>query len=356
MTTTLNMSLVLPTRGAMGSGLWDDALDAALTKLDAHTHATGDGVRITPAGLNINAALSMVGHSLTNIGGLVLAQSAASPGNNTIWRKTADDELYYTDSAARTIKITAAGVLNMSLVGGIGGDYAAASALVYYDDTAQAYRFLESSTTPPNSWSYIKAGGFDLYEHISGTSSFIGLRVPAGFAGSYSLTLPAALPAAQKLVQVAADGTLSFSNTLAAGQAIAHGDKTKTILPANALFDGAVSWDNTGGHYYAVAAGAGNLWIEVPFEVGDRIKTATVRIYGDASCVITTELIVAKADGTNVFASSPGDTPGGTWATSTAGVSLVYTLAAGDAVYAHVQFSATNGRARTISIIYDHPP
>ena len=38
--------------------------------------------------------------------------------------------------------MTSGGTLNISIVGGILGDYAAAAAAVYYDDSAQAYRFL----------------------------------------------------------------------------------------------------------------------------------------------------------------------------------------------------------------------
>ena len=61
MTTLPMMGLDLPVRGAPGSGVWDDTLDADLALIDSHNHSTGQGTAVPTAGININADLTFGG-------------------------------------------------------------------------------------------------------------------------------------------------------------------------------------------------------------------------------------------------------------------------------------------------------
>lgn len=351
MTTLLNIGLILPTRGAPGSGIWDDALDACLLKLDNHSHVTGDGVPIATAALNINADLPFHSFAATGVKAIKFTQVASGsmstyPGSFYL---ADDDEYYVRKSTGTPVKLTNGNGLNMSLLGGIVGDYAAASAALYYDDTAEAYRLLEAAPGA-NSWSYLKAGGFDLYQHAIGIATFIGLRSPSALAASYNLTLPGALPSATAVLQVSTAGLVTFSTT---EPDLGHGDRVASACVIDGLYDGSLAWDTS--NVYAVSSAAGAVWKGVAFRTGDRIKTATATIRGNSVCIINVELLIVKADGATVFSINAGDIPDGNWTTSTPGAAIGYALVAGDAVYVHVSMDGTGGRVKNVAVTYDHP-
>ena len=74
---TTNMNLTLPTVSITVGPEWATLLNAALTDIDAHDHTSGKGVKITPAGLNINADLELNGNAITEAVRVVLAASGS---------------------------------------------------------------------------------------------------------------------------------------------------------------------------------------------------------------------------------------------------------------------------------------
>jgi len=64
-----NMGLVLPVVGSDKSQ-WGQLLDEALTRIDAHTHADGNGVQVPTAGLDIDDSLDFGGNDATNVGSI----------------------------------------------------------------------------------------------------------------------------------------------------------------------------------------------------------------------------------------------------------------------------------------------
>lgn len=95
--------------------------------------------QVVPSEININSALNFNGNPALNVGYITMGggtPGAVIPGaiyyNNGNW---------FLVDGTTTIQITSAGALNLTLNGGIGGDYAAVSALLSYDNAATRYRF-----------------------------------------------------------------------------------------------------------------------------------------------------------------------------------------------------------------------
>jgi len=118
MTTTPQMSLVLPTPGG-DIGSWDDEINAALTQIDGHDNTTGKGPKVPVAGLNINASISLSSlYSITNIASLDFASVAAlTSGVRRLFFNAADGELYVRTNAGVNVKITSGASLNSGFPG-----------------------------------------------------------------------------------------------------------------------------------------------------------------------------------------------------------------------------------------------
>lgn len=226
MTTLPNMSLVLPTRGAPGSGAWADTLDSDLTLTDAHDHSSGKGVRVPSAGLNINADISFASlYAPKNLHRAQFSEIAggALSGSHNLSLFVSDGtggltahELYFRTSAGNFIKFTSGSSLNVSaFTGGIGGDYTAVSALVDFDDANKQYRFRSGGGT---NFARVTSGGLRLIEFGTSETLFVGQIAPAGLAASYTMTWPTALPGSAQIAQIDSGGQVSFSNTI--GQAV----------------------------------------------------------------------------------------------------------------------------------------
>lgn len=219
MTTLPNLSLVLPVRGAPGSGLWADAIDAALSLIDAHDHTSGKGLRITSAALNINADVSFgTSWAPINLNRLTFASIAALASNNKSLFVSdgtgglVSGELYWRSNAGSNVRVTSGAALNVAaFTGGIGGDYAAVGAAVAFDDAGDRYTFKQQA---PGNWARLASGDVRLFETGTTDSVFVGLAAPAALAGSYTITMPLAAPGSTQLVQMDSAGVLTASNTV----------------------------------------------------------------------------------------------------------------------------------------------
>lgn len=262
---TPNMGLILPTlSGDLGE--WDDLLNEALgERVDEHDHSSGKGVKVTPAGLNIDRPLSFAGHAALNLGAAQLAPVPASSMagvNRALWVSDADNELYYRNHAGTDVQITTGGTLNVSIVGGIGGDYSTVGALLSFDDAT--HRYLAQQQGSPRPWAGIALGNLDLYEQAAGIVHRVRLQSPSALAASYALTLPSALPASTQLLQVSSAGALTASNSIDQPLSLAStldvaGAATLSSLDVSGALNvaGAVTLQNTVDATGLITASAG---------------------------------------------------------------------------------------------------
>lgn len=260
MPTTTNMSLVLPTEDA-SADVWDVLLNAALTLVDSHDHSAGKGVKVPSAGLKINAdvswAFSGTNYAITDIKALDFVATAAAGitgYSSALFVNSSDDNLYFRNSGGTNVKVTDGNTLNVSIVGGIGGDYSSISALLDYDDATDTYRFRQETSASVRQYGKIAAADIVLREYLAAGDptvpvNAVTIKSPAALAAAYTLTMPAAVPAAASLVRMTSAGVLDTSSSVdqdvsfATGRSITlvgtgkykHGDQGFTV-PFGNLF------------------------------------------------------------------------------------------------------------------------
>ncbi|HLZ48462.1 MAG TPA: hypothetical protein VKR80_07425 [Candidatus Limnocylindria bacterium] len=212
---TPNMALVLPTPTG-DIGMWGDELNAALTLVDVHDHTTGKGVAITPSGLNINAPLGFQTQSAQHLGSVDFDEvPALSAGARRLFFNSSDHEWYVRTAAGANVKITNGPALNVAaFVGGIGGDYSSAGALLSYDDATR--RYLLQQEGAPRPWAGLATADIDLYQKAASIVNRITLKSPNALAASYVLTLLTALPSGLLPLQVDNTGQIVTNRVLVA--------------------------------------------------------------------------------------------------------------------------------------------
>jgi len=108
-TTFMNLNLpeVLSTLGPE----WASEINAAFETVDLHDHSSGKGVKIKPAGIDINANLSFANFKLTNLGAAQLTNLSATltgvTNSNSVYVK--DGDLYFTNNAGVVVQLTTGG-------------------------------------------------------------------------------------------------------------------------------------------------------------------------------------------------------------------------------------------------------
>lgn len=316
MATLPNMNIILPELG-QDSGQWDDKLNAGLTLVDAHDHTSGKGPRVPTAGININADLAFGGFGPTGLGKAAFnAVTALSSGSKTLFVNSADNELYWRTNGGTNVKLTSGTSINITLVGGIVGDYSSVGAEVAYDDANKRYTFKQQGSPKP--WARIATGPVRIYEYNTTETVYVELAVAAALAASYTLTLPAALPGSTALCQVSAAGVVSFSNTLTeslVAQDLRHTSAQVITLPASMALDRIDTHTRATGasgaqNRFTVAASTNPIVWPLPVKENDVITAYAVWVdkNTNGSATIATRLYKTNGGTGTETALGAGDT------------------------------------------------
>ena len=203
---TVLMNLSLPVVGAELGPLWASDLNTAFELVDAHDHTDGKGSKIPTGAILINDDLDLLEFGILNVKHLDFYNNAAAlsaatyPGAVYV----AGGELYYNDESGNQVKLTSAGTINVSSVGGIGGDYSTdPDVSADYSTAGTVFSFLSS----PTIYSKMSLGDLKIFERVAGGHS-AGLKAPTGLGADYDLSLFTALPASTLPVQLSAAGQL----------------------------------------------------------------------------------------------------------------------------------------------------
>lgn len=359
------MGLVTPViKGDRGA--WDGKLNAIFTRVDSHDHTAGKGIVIPTAGLGIDEDLPMGGNGFTGVAKVNFTTiTAPTTGSKDLFVNAADNELYWRSNAGVNVKLTSGSGLNISLVGGIVGDYAAVGAAVAYDDANKRYTL----KTQTNTWARLATGPVRIYEFNTTETVYFEQAVDAALAASYTVTWPAALPGAQTAIQVTAAGVVLFSNTftgaLTATDYRYTTGQTTSVAAMEACEPGAATHTKT-----AAVSGAQKAWtivastnkvvfpLRVP--IGCVIKSFAVYLEKNTSNVNTVQ---ARMHSTRVnvlgtetnhgtgAVSSNANAPGFTSLASTAvDADLNVTVTAGFEYY--VVFTPGGGVAPAADVLY----
>lgn len=205
-TTSPNMGLVIPGIGTEYSPTWASDLNASLSSIDSHNHSAGQGVQITPSGLNINADLAFQGNNATLLRSTRFSpQSAVLSGAADVGcLYVVNNELYYNDvTGGHNVQMTANGSVNATS-SGISSGTASASF------SAGVLVVKSSSTSFANidMQSAILANSGNLSNQLT-------LQAPS-LSGSYSITLPS-IPVSQSFMTIDTSGNMSGYAPIANG-------------------------------------------------------------------------------------------------------------------------------------------
>lgn len=198
-----NMFMPVPVVGTDPGPDWATNINASLSIIDSHNHTTGQGVPITPQGININTDLPMNGNNL------ITARSVRfSPQSGTI--VGASDlgclyengvDLYYIDGAGNQVRITQGG----SVTGATGTITGLPSGTASAAFAGSTFTFQSATNTPAT----LNVGTVVLGQTVASGKN-VTIAASGSQASNYNLTLPIALPAAQSAVISDASGNLGF--------------------------------------------------------------------------------------------------------------------------------------------------
>ena len=211
MAITPNMELTLPVTGSTPGPDWADLLNTAFNLIDSHDHSSSKGVKITPAGLNINSDLDIGANNIINVDSIRLNSTTVS-GINGIYQNNGN--LFWRNGAGTNVQITAGGTINVGSLGTIGGDYSTDpnNPLITFTTATGAYDFFKNTTGTPIPGS-INSGKVTIFQEIASANG-ITLQSPASVPSAYSLTFPLTQAAANNsLISVSAAGVMSFTRT-----------------------------------------------------------------------------------------------------------------------------------------------
>ena len=345
------MGIVYPTQGGTAD-TWGTALNAALSLVENHDHTSGKGVQIPSAGIGINADLGFAAYAITSLKAAAytgVAPAAVAGYASALFVSNVDNNLYFRNSGGTNVQLTNGATINISLVGGIGGDYSAAGALLQYVDASKDY-FLQQEGTP-RPWAGIQTGDIKLFEKAASISNFIGLKSPHALAGSYTLTMPGALPAGNAMVQLDNTGALSFSNTFltaptssdykinGSGLTLSIPIQLAQVGTTNTIAAGSDGFD----HIVMGVSGSDIITFGIPLRVGDEIISWKVYLNKttDATNTISAKLWYRDATSATLvedFAKTNSANNPGYITLSDSG--LTHTIAAGQAWHLGVWHSA----------------
>lgn len=222
------MNLIVPTVGQELGPTWAEDLNASLSLLDQHNHASGNGVQITPTGININADLPFSGNNAISLRSVRFSSQGsplAAPADLGCLYESGVD-LYYNDGNGVQIRLTSSGS-PAGTPGSIANLVSPAS--VTYVPSTPAFVFQSAANTPAD-----LDGGSLVLRNITANSNGVSLHAPPALAANYDVTFPAALPAAQSFV------TLDNSGNLAAPINVTGG-LTGSNIVTNPTFNGNVT-------------------------------------------------------------------------------------------------------------------
>jgi len=197
-----NMNLVLPGVGVTAGPVYATDLNASLNIIDQHDHSAGNGVQITPNGININSDFSMNNNNLISAKSLRLYEQASvlSSGTDLGCLFRYGDDLYYNDGLGNHVRITQSGSI-AGASGSISNLVSPASAT--FVSLSASVVFQSDTNTPAH-----LDGGSVLLRNLVANSKALTLSPPNSMASDYSLVLPS-LPASQKIMTLDASGNMS---------------------------------------------------------------------------------------------------------------------------------------------------
>jgi hypothetical protein len=283
------MSLILPTVGQEPGPNWALDLNSSLSLVDQHNHASGSGVQITPAGINIDVDLPFNGSNATGLRStrFDVQVSPLSGGLDIGCIYVSGQDLYYNDTLGNQVQLTASGAVN-GTPGSIGNLIAPAAAT--YVPANQTFVFQSNQT---NATPAALDGGPVLIRNITAASNYIRLQANPILPGNYSITLPSVLPASNSVLLLDNLGNVSTSlaltiNSLSSTSISSTSASTSTLSASSSISikndNGLLEFKNTADsvQFASITGSSSGLTLNLP----DTTDSYTFKVNGVTKAVI----------------------------------------------------------------------
>lgn len=221
-TTSPNMGMPIPIPGVTPGPAWANNIDSSLLIIDQHNHSPGQGVQISPNGMNINTDLSFNSNNAimlrtTRYSPQVSILSGASEVGQLY---VVGNELYYNDvNGGNKVQITNNGSVNAG-AGSISGLPSGTASASF---AAGTFTWQAATNTAAN-MDFASA----ILRNSTASSKGLTLNPPAAMAADFSLTLPA-LPLATRIVALDSSGNFA-ANVTGDGTTIQFASPTISIV------------------------------------------------------------------------------------------------------------------------------
>lgn len=198
------MGLTLPTPGQEPGP--DYAIDQnnSFSLVDQHNHSPGQGVPITPSGINISTDLPFLSNNATQLRSIRFTSQSnpLSLGTDLGCLYENGVDLYYNDGNGNQIRLTQGGA-----IAGTSGSITnlVSPASVVYSSGTTTFIFESNTSIAGN----LDAGSIVL-RNISPNSTFgITISAAAALAANYTITLPGSAPAGISIMRMDNSGNVS---------------------------------------------------------------------------------------------------------------------------------------------------
>ena len=200
--TSLDMGLPIPIVGVELGPTWALNINACLTIIDSHDHTAGNGVLITPNGLNINTDLNFLGNGSTNLKYTRFnAQGSPLAGALDVGELYVSGvDLYYNDISGNQIRMTIAGGVNAG-TGSISNMTPPASATYVAGNSTFVWQSAVNTAANMDFASII-------LRNLTLNSFGLTLSPPNAMGADYTITLPT-LPASQSIMTIDNAGNIA---------------------------------------------------------------------------------------------------------------------------------------------------
>lgn len=345
-------------------------LVTAFEVIDSHDHTDGNGVKITTAAINIDAALDLNSNYLKSANSVELDNlvSTISGALNARRLYVTGGELYYTDSGGTAVKLTSGGAVDITGTGGWTGDYVAVTdAEAKYTDATKVFSLLQNEGT--NQAGILDTGDIKLRSTVAGMAFYATVKSPT-LSASWTLTLPTEAPASTSVATIDSSGVMATSRDLSIDTLTVSSDLTTAsgvditlqgtgelnhgeivlVIPASAA-SGAVAANFISFNGYSVGS---DMDIPLVLKEGDVIVGAKLYFWGSGSG--TKRLVIQKISSTTGTITELGVGSDTNTGFNYINVTLVTseTVALGSTYYIRFDTSTTTDRFYGIELTYSH--
>ena len=122
MATTTNMEIVLATVSETLGPEWAEVINAAFQTVDLHDHSSGNGVKVTPAGFNVNDDINMNNNGFSNIKAAGMKSQSAADTANTGSIQRIGANLHWISGSGSNVQLTSGSSVNSSGTGELSVD------------------------------------------------------------------------------------------------------------------------------------------------------------------------------------------------------------------------------------------